>query len=134
MRPTTASVSQRTPASRGCPSTRGHLAEEIAIRDVVQDRLAFIDRETSCPAGRQPISNEKPGRKIGLRKINAARALSAASSPTPRSPGRPGPPGAALIAWATIGEAMPPLAWLGMGLAAIGVALVGRPAPRTRRS
>jgi drug/metabolite transporter (DMT)-like permease len=44
------------------------------------------------------------------------------------------PPGAALIAWATIGEAMPPLAWLGMGLAAIGVALVGRPAPRTRRS
>lgn len=44
------------------------------------------------------------------------------------------PPGAALIAWATIDEAMPPLAWLGMGLAAAGVALVGRPAPRTRRS
>lgn len=44
------------------------------------------------------------------------------------------PPGAALIAWVTIGEAMPPVAWLGMGLAAIGVALVGRPAPRVRRS
>lgn len=44
------------------------------------------------------------------------------------------PPGAALIAWAAIGEAMPPLAWLGMALAAAGVALVGRPAPRVRRS
>ena len=44
------------------------------------------------------------------------------------------PPGAALIAWLTIGEAMPPLAWAGMALAAIGVALVGRPAPRVRRS
>lgn len=44
------------------------------------------------------------------------------------------PPGAALIAWASIGEAMPPLAWLGMALAAAGVALVGRPAPRVRRS
>lgn len=44
------------------------------------------------------------------------------------------PPLAALIAWAAIGEAMPPLAWAGMGLAAFGVALVGRPAPRVRRS
>ncbi len=44
------------------------------------------------------------------------------------------PPGAALIAWAVVGEVMPPMAWLGMGLAAIGVALVGRPAPRVRRS
>jgi drug/metabolite transporter (DMT)-like permease len=44
------------------------------------------------------------------------------------------PPGAALIAWATVGETMPPLGWAGMGLAAIGVALVGRPAPRVRRS
>ncbi len=44
------------------------------------------------------------------------------------------PPGAALIAWAVVGEVMPPMAWLGMGLAAIGVALVGRPAPRARRS
>jgi drug/metabolite transporter (DMT)-like permease len=44
------------------------------------------------------------------------------------------PPGAALVAWVTIGEAMPPLAWVGMGLAAVGVALVGRPGPRVRRS
>ncbi len=44
------------------------------------------------------------------------------------------PPLAALIAWVTIGEAMPPLAWGGMALAAVGVALVGRPAPRVRRS
>ena len=36
--------------------------------------------------------------------------------------------------WQRIGEAMPPVAWLGMALAAIGVALVGRPAPRVRRS
>ena len=44
------------------------------------------------------------------------------------------PPGAALIAWAVIGEAMPAVAWAGMALAAVGVALVGRPAPRVRRS
>lgn len=44
------------------------------------------------------------------------------------------PPLAALIAWAAIGEAMPALAWAGMGLAAVGVAVVGRPAPRARRS
>lgn len=33
------------------------------------------------------------------------------------------PPMAALIAWALIGEAMPALAWLGMAVAAVGVAL-----------
>lgn len=44
------------------------------------------------------------------------------------------PPGAALIAWVTISEEMPLLAWAGMALAAAGVALVGRPAPRVRRS
>jgi drug/metabolite transporter (DMT)-like permease len=37
------------------------------------------------------------------------------------------PPTAALIAWAMIGEAMPPLGWLGMSIAAAGVALVSRP-------
>jgi drug/metabolite transporter (DMT)-like permease len=40
------------------------------------------------------------------------------------------PPIAALIAWALIGEAMPPLAWLGMALAAAGVAVASRPAVR----
>ncbi len=44
------------------------------------------------------------------------------------------PPGAALIAWIAVGEVMPPVAWAGMALAAAGVALVGRPAPRVRRS
>lgn len=43
------------------------------------------------------------------------------------------PPMAALMAWGLIGEALPPLAWAGMALAAGGVALVGRPAPRARR-
>lgn len=33
------------------------------------------------------------------------------------------PPCSALIAWALLGEAMPPLAWLGMALAAVGVGL-----------
>ncbi|MQT11293.1 DMT family transporter [Segnochrobactrum spirostomi] len=33
------------------------------------------------------------------------------------------PPGSALIAWGMLGEAMPPLAWAGMALAAGGVAL-----------
>ncbi|MBS7540418.1 DMT family transporter [Ancylobacter lacus] len=33
------------------------------------------------------------------------------------------PPCSALIAWALLGEAMPPLAWVGMALAASGVAL-----------
>ena len=33
------------------------------------------------------------------------------------------PPMAALIAWGMIGEAMPPLAWAGMAVAAAGVAL-----------
>jgi drug/metabolite transporter (DMT)-like permease len=36
------------------------------------------------------------------------------------------PPLAALIAWALIGEAMPPLAWGGMALAALGVAIATR--------
>lgn len=42
------------------------------------------------------------------------------------------PPGAALIAWVVLGETMPPLAWPGIGLAALGVALATReprPAP-----
>jgi drug/metabolite transporter (DMT)-like permease len=36
------------------------------------------------------------------------------------------PPTAAVIAWLLIGEAMPPLAWLGMALAAAGVAVANR--------
>jgi drug/metabolite transporter (DMT)-like permease len=36
------------------------------------------------------------------------------------------PPTAAAIAWFLIGEAMPPIAWLGMALAAAGVAIVNR--------
>ena len=40
------------------------------------------------------------------------------------------PPGAALIAWGVLGETMPPMAWPGIVLAAIGVAL----ASRTRRA
>jgi len=36
------------------------------------------------------------------------------------------PPVAALMAWPILGEAMPPLAWLGMGIAAIGVAIASR--------
>jgi drug/metabolite transporter (DMT)-like permease len=36
------------------------------------------------------------------------------------------PPMAALIAWGVIGEAMPPAAWAGMGVAAAGVALATR--------
>lgn len=36
------------------------------------------------------------------------------------------PPTAALIAWAVIGEAMPVLAWLGMAVAAAGVAIAAR--------
>ena len=35
-------------------------------------------------------------------------------------------PLSALIAWPLLGEAMPPLAWAGMGLAAIGVAIASR--------
>lgn len=38
------------------------------------------------------------------------------------------PPMAAVIAWIALGEAMPPLGWVGLGLAAIGVALATRPA------
>jgi len=37
------------------------------------------------------------------------------------------PPIAALIAWLLIGEAMPPLAWLGMACAMAGVAVANRP-------
>ena len=36
------------------------------------------------------------------------------------------PPTAAVIAWLVIGEAMPPMAWLGMALAAAGVAIASR--------
>lgn len=36
------------------------------------------------------------------------------------------PPGAALIAWGVLGETMPPLAWPGIALAAVGVALATR--------
>ncbi|RKR06274.1 drug/metabolite transporter (DMT)-like permease [Kushneria sinocarnis] len=39
------------------------------------------------------------------------------------------PPCASLLAWLMLDEAMPPMAWLGMGIAAAGVALV-RPAGR----
>lgn len=38
------------------------------------------------------------------------------------------PPAAALIAWLALGEAMPPLAWGGMALAVLGVALATRSA------
>ena len=38
------------------------------------------------------------------------------------------PPGAALIAWLMLGETMPLLAWPGMALAALGVAIAARPA------
>jgi drug/metabolite transporter (DMT)-like permease len=41
------------------------------------------------------------------------------------------PPCAALIAWAILGEHMPPLAWAGLGLAALGVALASRSAKPT---
>ena len=36
------------------------------------------------------------------------------------------PPVSALMAWPILGEAMPPLAWLGMGIAAVGVAIASR--------
>lgn len=38
------------------------------------------------------------------------------------------PPAASLIAWAVLGEEMPPLAWLGMGVAGAGVLMASRPA------
>lgn len=44
------------------------------------------------------------------------------------------PPCAALMGWAMLGEELPPLAWGGMAVAAVGVALAGRPGPRIRRS
>ncbi|MCA9876917.1 MAG: DMT family transporter, partial [Thermomicrobiales bacterium] len=45
------------------------------------------------------------------------------------------PPLAAVIGWLLLGEAMPPLAWLGLGLAAAGVALASgvRGIPRLSR-
>lgn len=39
------------------------------------------------------------------------------------------PPLAALLAWLLLGEVMPPLAWFGMALAAVGVLLATRRAP-----
>lgn len=36
------------------------------------------------------------------------------------------PPLSALVAWPLLGEAMPPLAWVGMALASVGVALASR--------
>ena len=36
------------------------------------------------------------------------------------------PPLSALFAWPLLGEAMPPVAWGGMALAALGVAMVSR--------
>ena len=41
------------------------------------------------------------------------------------------PPLSALFAWPLLGEAMPPLAWVGMALAALGVAMVSRRAPQS---
>jgi drug/metabolite transporter (DMT)-like permease len=41
------------------------------------------------------------------------------------------PPMAALIGWLLLDERMPPLAWVGLALAALGVALATRPALRT---
>jgi drug/metabolite transporter (DMT)-like permease len=44
------------------------------------------------------------------------------------------PPMAAFIAWALIGEEMPPVAWAGMGMAALGVLIATRkPRPRRKR-
>ena len=43
------------------------------------------------------------------------------------------PPIAALIAWLLIDEAMPPLAWLGTALAAVGVAIANRRPPYARK-
>jgi len=43
------------------------------------------------------------------------------------------PPIAAVIAWLLIDEAMPPLAWMGMALAAAGVAIANRPPPQEQR-
>jgi len=39
------------------------------------------------------------------------------------------PPITALIAWPLLGEAMPPLGWIGFALAAVGVALASRARP-----
>ena len=37
------------------------------------------------------------------------------------------PPGASILAWIVLGEVMPPLAWIGMALAGVGVWIVTRP-------
>lgn len=42
------------------------------------------------------------------------------------------PPGAAMFAWLLIDEPMPPLAWLGMALAAVGIAMAGPAVWRAR--
>jgi len=39
------------------------------------------------------------------------------------------PPMSAFMAWPILGEAMPPLAWLGMSIAAVGVAIASRRTP-----
>jgi drug/metabolite transporter (DMT)-like permease len=44
------------------------------------------------------------------------------------------PPMAALIGWVLLGEQMPPLAWVGLALAASGVALVTGAVRRPRWS
>lgn len=44
------------------------------------------------------------------------------------------PPIAALMAWVLLGEVLPALAWIGMAVAAAGVAIAGRPDARLRRS
>lgn len=44
------------------------------------------------------------------------------------------PPMAAIIAWVIIGEEMPLMAWPGIILAAVGVAIAGQPIVRIRRS
>ena len=44
------------------------------------------------------------------------------------------PPMSALLAWALLGEAVPPVAWLGFALAALGVALAAGVLPKRRAS
>lgn len=44
------------------------------------------------------------------------------------------PPTAALTAWTLLGETLPPLAWAGMALASVGVAVVVRSSSRSRVS
>lgn len=44
------------------------------------------------------------------------------------------PPVATLMAWGVLGETMPPIAWGGIVLATVGVAIAGYPVARIRRS